>query len=582
MSKTSLRAWALTIAFAGALGAPLSCGSDGDGAASNNAGAGTAGATSGPSAHGGEGLNLAGVPADGSGGAACGDTRSDPKNCGACGEACGAGQACLEGACVCPIYHSFCGDACIPTSVDPQNCGACGNACTGDEVCSGGVCSDECLPGLTACDNSCADLQNDSANCGECGAACEDGQGCADGNCVASVPIGSAPKKCTGSGPVIGVGDGPLECLGTLAQTTFRWSLCSCTDLNVSAALSTDAYDSTLGPYEPGELGGGVGVDRDVALWSEAVTVGGTLWVAGAGEYSSSGPPSRVKADFHLGGSWKASTPFDVAGPAYVVGSLDGVTVAGATETVKSVPPACDCEQKRLIPIAQIVEQHRSPDNDNAAIGLDEAVFEKPGSALRLDLPCGNYYFTSIQSSLSLTIHVHGRTALYVEGDVEASSALAFVLDPDAELDLFVKGTLKASETLVFGSPNYPAVSRAYIAGDAQLRLSDDVRLAGQLYAANADVIWSAQNAIYGSVFAGNFRSSAKTDIHYDRGVLRTGDDCPPGGEGGAGTTECGSCEDCHNQACKNGVCGECESSSDCCSPLICVEGSCVPQTVVK
>jgi hypothetical protein len=49
--------------------------------------------------------------------------------------------------------------------------------------------------------------------------------------------------------------------------------------------------------------------------------------------------------------------------------------------------------------------------------------------ALRLDLPCGNFYFTSIQSSLALTIHVHGRAALYVAGDGQASSPLAFVLD---------------------------------------------------------------------------------------------------------------------------------------------------------
>ena len=582
MTKLPLRGWAFTALLSSAVAMPLSCGSD-DGDGGGSAGTGSAGSSAGNNGQGGEPLNLAGVPAVGTGGAGCGDTQTNPANCGECGVVCGAGQACVAGACVCPIYHSFCDDACVPTSVDPANCGACGNACTGAEACSAGVCSDECLPGLTACDNSCVDLQNDSAHCGECGAACEAGQGCADGNCVDTVPVGDDPKKCVGGGPVIGVGDGPLECLGTLAQTTFRWSLCSCTDLNVSAALSTDAYDSTVGPYKPGELGGGVGVDRDVTNWSEAVTVGGTLWIAGTEQYSSSGPPSQVKADFHLGGSWKASTDFTVDGPAYVVGELSGVTVQGTTEQVQSVPPACDCDAQRLVPIAAIVEQHRPPNNDNEAIGLNEAVFDGPGSALRLDLPCGNYYFTSIKSSLALTIHVHGRTALYVEGDVEASSALAFVLDPDAQLDLFVKGTLKASETFVFGSPNYPALSRAYIAGDAKLALSDDVRLAGQFYAANSEVVWSAQNAIYGSVFAGSFRASAKTDIHYDRGVLRAGDDCPPGGgEGGAGTTECGSCEDCHNQACKNGVCGQCEDSSDCCSPLICVEGSCVPRTVVK
>lgn len=544
----------LTVAFLGlAAVVATSCGSsDGGGSGPADGGAGGSGAAS---ADGGEdGLALGGAPVTGPG----------PSE----GGAAPAG---------CSVYRTLCDGVCVPTHADPKNCGGCGKECTGEQVCSAGVCSDSCTPGLTACDNACVDLANDSAHCGECGAACEAGQGCADGRCVDSVPLGPTPKKCEGGGPPIRVGEQPADkCLGDLAQTTFRWSLCSCTDLNVSAKLSTDAFDSTQGPYAPGEIGGGIGVDRDVTNWSEAVTVGGTLWVAGKDEYSSSGPASEVKADLHLGGSWTASTPFSVGGPAYVVGTLSGVTVAGVTETVSTVPPACDCAENKRIPIAAIVAAHES-DNDNEALGLDPAALDSPGSALRLDLPCGNFYLTTIDTSLDTTIHVQGRTALYVAGDVAASSSLAFVLGPEAELDVFVAGTLRVSDTFVFGSPNYPALSRLYVGGAAKIALSDDVRLAGQLYAASSEqLVWSAKNAIYGSVLAGSFRSSDVTAIHYDRGVLKAGEDCPPGGG------ECGSCEDCNNQACKNGVCGECGADSDCCAPLVCREGSCVPRVVVK
>jgi hypothetical protein len=561
MSKLPVRAWMVLWLVAGALVAPISCGSksSGSGGASGSLAGDSAAAGADSGANGGS-LNT--------GGGAPGDAGSSTAS--------GGGDGC-------PLYSARCAGSCIATSTDPQNCGACGKACAAKEVCSAGVCSSGCLPGLTVCAQTCADLDNDSANCGGCGKVCKDGQGCAKGRCVNAVPVGPDPKSCVGGGPPITVGTGVPMCLGNVAQTTFRWSLCSCTDLNVSAKLNTDAYDSTKGPYKPGQLGGGVGVDRDVTNWSDAVTIGGTLWVSGSGDYSSSGPPSNVNADLHLGGSWKASTPFTVAGPAFVAGALSGVTVKGATQQVMTVPAPCDCAANQLVPIADIVQAHRAPNNDNDAIGLDEKALENPGAALRLDLPCGNFYLTSIQSSLALTIHVHGRTALYIEGDVSDSSSLAFTLEPTAELDVFIAGNLTTSDTFVFGSPNYPALSRLYVEGSAKMALSNDVRLGGELYAPNSEqLVWSAKNDIYGSVFAGNFRASDVTSIHYDRAVLRAGDGCGGmGGEGGGGS-ECGSCQDCHNQACTHGVCGDCGADSDCCAPLVCISGSCVPQEVVK
>jgi hypothetical protein len=50
----------------------------------------------------------------------------------------------------------------------------------------------------------------------------------------------------------------------------------------------------------------------------------------------------------------------------------------------------------------------------------------------------------------------------------------------------------------------------------------------------------------------------------------------PPDG----GTTGCNTCIDCNGQACLNGACGACTDSTQCCAPLVCVEGQCV--TVVQ
>ena len=117
------------------------------------------------------------------------------------------------------------------------------------------------------------------------------------------------------------------------------------------------------------ELGGNVGVDRDIIHWSQARAVGRTLWVAGSNAYQSSGP-STVESGHTPRRGWKCSSAFAVDGAAYVVGTLSGVTVQGATSAVKSVPAACDCSASQLVPVAAIVAAHRAPNNDNAAINL--------------------------------------------------------------------------------------------------------------------------------------------------------------------------------------------------------------------
>ncbi len=77
---------------------------------------------------------------------------------------------------------------------------------------------------------------------------------------------------------------------------------------------------------------------------------------------------------------------------------------------------------------------------------------------------------------------------------------------------------------------------------------------------------------IYGSLFTGNYDISQTTTIHFDTAIVQEANQCG----GGGGGTECTSCRDCKNQACVGGVCGSCTYDSDCCSPLVCIFGSCV------
>ena len=119
-------------------------------------------------------------------GGSCTNTNVDPKNCGACGAACKAGEVCATGKCAltCPSGQQKCGAGdggaarCADTNSDPQNCGACGAACKAGEVCSAGKCALSCQSGLKDCSGVCVNLQSDLSNCGACGTQCKAGQVC--------------------------------------------------------------------------------------------------------------------------------------------------------------------------------------------------------------------------------------------------------------------------------------------------------------------------------------------------------------------------------------------------------------------
>jgi hypothetical protein len=418
---------------------------------------------------------------------------------------------------------------------------------------------------------------------------------------------GGAKLNCpAGGAPIIANPEaGAAGCVGNMAQVDFRWALCSCTNLDISAPLTTDGYNSTKGPPNGG-LGGNIGCDDAITNWSSHVTVGGDLWAADAGTFMPSGPGSEVRQDLHLGGSIHASSPFAVDESAYVTGTISGVTIDGGVSHPASIPPPCDCAPSQLVPVGAIVAAHAPPNNDDALIGIDPGVVAAGGGPLRIDLPCGNYYLSGIMTSNPLTIFAHGHAAIYIAGDVVAGSPLAFQLDPTATLDIFVSGTITTSQLLTIGSPNYPALCRLYVGGAAKLSFSQNANIGCNIYAADSALVdWSATSAIYGSIFAGSFKASHDTFIHYDLGVLSAGSECPPpsgpassgndagndaGGSGagtdsgasgndggGGGAPVCSSCRDCANQACTQGVCGSCSQDSDCCAPLRCQAGTCAP-----
>ncbi len=160
------------------------------------------------------------------GGAYCANLAHDSSNCGACGQACPAGEVCNgTGVCAasCVASEALCSGRCVDTLSDQNDCGGCGTACAAGQACSNGACSATCAASYASCGAGaaayCADAANDPVNCGGCGLTCAPGASCVGGSCTVPCPApfvtcGGActdtrydPGNCGGCGAACAAGD---------------------------------------------------------------------------------------------------------------------------------------------------------------------------------------------------------------------------------------------------------------------------------------------------------------------------------------------------------------------------------------
>lgn len=403
--------------------------------------------------------------------------------------------------------------------------------------------------------------------------------------------LGEGPPILVGDGITVGEGDGTGDdvCSGTVAVRTFRFALCTCEGYDTSTTLATDSFDSTAGPYAPGGTRGSVGVNGRLATNAPA-TIGGSLWLGPGG--AGLGGDLTLAGDLRDGGELGLDVGVAVGRDAHVSGAIDlaALTVAGTLTVPEgqpitvdappdvgalvrapvAVPLPCACAPDDLVDIAGFALAHRDA-NDNALIGLDPATLVGMTGDRTLELPCGRFFLDGVSGGGALTLRATGRTALFVGGDVAPGASLLVELAAGAELDLFIAGTLTAAGEIRFGDPARPARTRLYVGGGGAIALSGAALFAGNLYAPLAELQASAGATLFGSLFVRHLVTAAPLTIHYDTAVLDADQGCP------VGAATCESCLDCGNQACAGGTCGACTDSSECCAPLVCAGGVCVP-----
>lgn len=402
----------------------------------------------------------------------------------------------------------------------------------------------------------------------------------------------SRESFCAGAGPAITLPGQETTCAGDIAERIFRYAVCSCGQIQAAGPnFSTDSFDSDEGG---GATDSGAPVGANTTFLNQGgVDIGGTLTTGT--DATLIGEDVRIGGDLRAGGEVFFQGHTNVARDAVIVGDLDGLgdmviegdltqpadattsgaTVRGATRSADVVvAPPCDCGVDASLDIPAVVMAAQTA-NDNAVVELDPGDLLHIVNTQRVEIPCGRFYLDGIQSQGDLSIALDGRTALFLGGDLDIQGSITIELGPEAELDLFVAGSLVAAGTTVLGDPARPAATRIYV--DGELVLQGGSELVGNVYAPNSDVVSQGDLTIHGALFGNSVGVQGTLAVHYDRAILRVNDDCTT-----PDPAECMACGDCPDGlACGDeGAClTECTTDADCCDPLICEPrtGECVP-----
>lgn len=344
------------------------------------------------------------------------------------------------------------------------------------------------------------------------------------------------------------VGDG--ACASSVAATTFTSAVCSCEDTNVAGFLRTRSFRSSAGPGAPEELGGSVGVNQNYVTAGYA-DIGGSFTVTGGrdirfGGYLQVGEDVRSNPGLDVAGVLDVGRDAFLKSDAFVLGRVgigrDLTLEAGAdiggiafvdvggerrTQPVDIAPP-CACAPEQVIDVAALVADAES-NNDNAAAGLSPDDFNVVvGIGAEASLSHGRYYINQLGGVGSLTLHVSGKVALFVADDLIATGLFRVELEPDAELDVFVRDNMRITGAALFGDPARPSATRIYVGGTGDITVAGASAFVGNLYAPSANILVGGFGKVYGSLFGKNINAAGFLDLGYDSSITEGGESCPP------------------------------------------------------
>lgn len=404
-------------------------------------------------------------------------------------------------------------------------------------------------------------------------------------------------SQCDAVGPVVTLTDrngaGTYEtCTGRIAASYFLNALCSCNSAALGNYLETRGFDSSRGPYEPeqpDDSGASVGVNGNYQLGYGYTDVGGSLSLAGPEEVELVGRvvvrgdlraagnvmvtgDATIARNAWLGGNYTGIGSLSVEGALHHQGAVVALSVSTGSDLSEAVTieKPCACDSADLLDVGKLVEDART-NNDNARASLEQSALASVVGSTHITLPCGRFYLDQIVGTGDVQIDVTGPVALFIGGSLDVLGSFDVRPAPGAEVDVFLGEALRVTGQLNLAGQDSPAAGRIYVGGTGDVEL--DGLFIGNLYAPGSRVSSSVALEVWGSIFAGEFTSSAYARFVYDRAVLAAGSRCntpePPEGA----CEKCGWCSG--GTACVDGVCGACRADEDCCSQAVCSNGSC-------
>jgi hypothetical protein len=354
-------------------------------------------------------------------------------------------------------------------------------------------------------------------------------------------PDDGGVMACSGLGLPVRLGGPNASCAGVIAAVTVNRALCSCDSLILPGGLTTEAGGQGQGTM-PGPPAPSAAVASD-----GSIEVGGLVQIAGsvsAGATDGIGfnRTASIFGSLRSAGSLSAAQIISVAGDAYVAGDVLGrvevlgnlfvspssnvsALAAGNNFVVRqpiAIEPPCGCATGPIVDVDALVSVAANA-NDDVTGGIDPAALASTHGPTAFDLPCGSYFLPSLTTDDTLEVRVHGRSALYIDGDVTLADGLRVTLDSGAELDLFVTGnvTLNAG---VLGAPSAAAV-RLWLAGTT-IQLGLDASLSAIVYAPDATLLGDQDLVATGALFVGRVAALGDLTVRFDPDVLDDGATC--------------------------------------------------------